>query len=411
MATIQDFIASFASQDNHTTVRQEALGRLSEMAFPNRKTEAWKYTRVAQLTKSSFQNNSGLTPSGNNYDIPGLDCHKLVFVNGKLEANLSDFNQPEEIKIANLGGQEVELEGALDVNNNVFTTINQALFTDGLFLTVGKNIALEKPIHVVHLSLGENSGNQLRHILKLEEGASAEVIFSYLSEDQHNQFNNMVLEAHVGANADLKVIKLQNENEASYHIGKDNIQQDKDSLFSINTLCLGGKMIRNDLEISVNGSNCETVLNGAYVCNENQHVDNHTVVDHKVPDCYSNELYKGILADKSTGVFNGKVFVRQDAQRINAFQSNGNILLSDDASVNTKPELEIYADDVKCSHGTTTGQLDKEAVFYLRARGLSEQSAKKLLVRAFAGETIENISNEVLRDWASNLLDSKFETL
>ncbi len=411
MATIQDFISAFKPQENHTAVREAAMGQLSGMTFPNRKTEAWKYTRVAQLVKSSFKDNSGLTPAASNYKIPELDCHQLVFVNGQLESNLSNFSDQEGVSINHLSDQSVELNGALDINHNVFTAINQALFTDGLFLNVQKNVSAQKPIHVVHISMGENSGNQLRHVINIAEGASAELIFSYLSEDEHSQFNNMVFEAQIGANADLKVIKLQSENGASFHIGKDNVQQDKDSRFSINTLCLGGKMIRNDLEISVNGSNCETVLNGAYVCNANQHVDNHTVVDHKVPDCYSNELYKGILADQSTGVFNGKVFVRPDAQRINAFQSNGNILLSDEATINTKPELEIYADDVKCSHGTTTGQLDKDAIFYLRARGLSEQSAKKLLVRAFAGETVENISNETLRNWAANLLDAKFDTL
>jgi Fe-S cluster assembly protein SufD len=162
------------------------------------------------------------------------------------------------------------------------------------------------------------------------------------------------------------------------------------------------------LNIEVNGENCESNLNGAYLLKGKQHIDNHSVVDHKVPNCNSNELYKGVIDDKGTAVFNGKVFVRKDAQKINAFQSNGNVLMTDDASVNSKPELEIYADDVKCSHGSTTGQLDEEAVFYLRARGLSEKSARKLMVSAFIGDVLDKIENEDVLNYTHRLLESRF---
>ena len=202
-------------------------------------------------------------------------------------------------------------------------------------------------------------------------------------------FTNVISEIHVGKNAKLTIDKLQEENETCSHIATELVNQQQDSNFTINTVTLNGLLVRNNLTIEVNGQNCETNLNGAYILNGNQHVDNHTVVDHKVANCESNELYKGVIDGKATAVFNGKVFVRKDAQKINAFQSNGNVLLSDDATINSKPELEIYADDVKCSHGSTTGQLDEEAVFYLRARGLSEASARQLMVGAF----IEDVTN------------------
>jgi Fe-S cluster assembly protein SufD len=172
---------------------------------------------------------------------------------------------------------------------------------------------------------------------------------------------------------------------------------------------LNGALVRNNLNIDVNGQNCETHLNGAYLLKNKQHVDNHSIVDHKVPNCESHELYKGVIDDNSTAVFNGKVFVRPDAQKINAFQSNGNVLLSDSASINSKPELEIYADDVKCSHGSTTGQLDEEAVFYLRARGLSEKSARHLMVAAFIGDVLDKITNENVKTFTHNILKERFD--
>jgi Fe-S cluster assembly protein SufD len=202
--------------------------------------------------------------------------------------------------------------------------------------------------------------------------------------------------------------KLQLENGADYHFSRENARQDKDSTLTINTLTLSGNLVRNDVHVKVAGQNAETNLNGAYILKNNELVDNHTVVDHLVAHCQSNELYKGVLYDKSTAVFNGKVFVRPDAQKINAFQSNANVLLSDDASVNSKPELEIYADDVKCSHGSTTGQLDESAVFYLRARGLSEKSAKELLVSAFISDVLNKIENKEVLEFTNSFLNKEF---
>lgn len=212
----------------------------------------------------------------------------------------------------------------------------------------------------------------------------------------------------VEANAHLTINKIQYESEANYQIATEQVKQEKDSTFTINTITLNGELVRNNLNIDVLGQNCNTHLNGAYLTKGKQHVDNHTTVDHTVANCESNELYKGVMDDDSTAVFNGKVFVRKDAQKINAFQSNGNVLLSGNATVNSKPELEIYADDVKCSHGSTTGQLDEDAVFYLRARGLSEKNARKLLVSAFIADVLDTIESEEVRAHIDNMLLERF---
>jgi Fe-S cluster assembly protein SufD len=202
--------------------------------------------------------------------------------------------------------------------------------------------------------------------------------------------------------------KIQNDGDANYHFSTENISQLKDSNFTLNTLTLDGAFVRNDVLVNVEGENCETHLNGAYIMKDSQHIDNHTTIDHISPNCNSYELYKGVMDDKSTAVFNGKVFVRPNAQKINAFQSNANVLLSNDAAVNSKPELEIYADDVKCSHGSTTGQLDEEAIFYLRSRGISEAAARQLVVAAFMQDVFLKVASNELKSYIYQQLALRF---
>lgn len=206
----------------------------------------------------------------------------------------------------------------------------------------------------------------------------------------------------------LTLNKFQNESEENYHISSEFVKQTQNSNFKINTITLNGGLVRNDLWIDVTGKNAETHLNGAYILKGSQHIDNHTTVDHLIENCESNELYKGVIDEKATAVFNGKVYVRKNAQKINAYQSNANVLLTDTASVNSKPELEIYADDVKCSHGSTTGQLDEDAIYYLRARGISEKSAKALMVTAFIGDVIEKLDSEEAIKYTHQELHKRF---
>jgi Fe-S cluster assembly protein SufD len=277
-----------------------------------------------------------------------------------------------------------------------------------MFISVDKNVVINEPIQFIHLLSGSNTIANTRNYIQLAPFSKAEIIQSYYSLEAEKAFTNIINEINIAENAMLTINKLQCETENSFHISTDQVAQEKDSNFSINTITLNGTLVRNNLNIEVNGTNCETHLNGIYLLKENQHVDNHTVVDHKAPHCESHELYKGVIDDKATAVFNGKVFVRKDSQKINAFQSNANVLLSDDASVNSKPELEIYADDVKCSHGSTTGQLNEEAVFYLRARGISEKSARHLMVSAFIEDVISKIENEEVTNFTHSIIKEQF---
>ena len=221
-------------------------------------------------------------------------------------------------------------------------------------------------------------------------------------------FINSVSEIVVGENAQLEYNKFQDKEEENYSISTEYVYQKANSHFTINTATFHGALVRNNLTIEIDAENCETNLSGLYLGKNTDHIDNHTIVDHKKPHCNSNEVYRGVLDDNATGVFNGKVFVRQHAQKTNAFQKNNNILLSDNAVVNSKPELEIYADDVKCSHGSTTGQIDEEAVFYLQSRGVSRKSAINLMINAFAKDTLEKISIEALHDYINSKIEERF---
>jgi Fe-S cluster assembly protein SufD len=308
------------------------------------------------------------------------------------------------LSIKEVGSEELKDIG---LENHFFAAINLAYAEDGLFIEIEANKQLKKPIEIVHVSNGNKITN-LRHIFRVKRHAKAEITMSYLSSEKSVSFLNVISNIELEDGAYLTMNKLQVESGTDFHFSREAVKQEKNSNFTLNTLTFNGNFVRNDVTVLVNGQNVETNLNGAYLVKNNQLVDNHTVVDHLVANCQSNELYKGVLYDKSTAVFNGKVFVRPDAQKINAFQSNGNVLLSDDASVNSKPELEIYADDVKCSHGSTTGQLDENAVFYLRARGLSEKSAKELLVSAFISDVLNKIENEEVLNFTNSYLNKQF---
>ena len=395
-----------------SSLRKASWEKLQEEELPTIKIEDWKYTRVAKLGKKGFAVNHGDVKEGiEKYFIPGMESNKLVFVNGFFQADFSSLKEKEVQLISQV--KEDVLLNALEktpfVKENIFTSTNQAYFTDGLFLQLEKNQKLNFPVELVFIQVGKETSAQIKNIIMAAEGSEAEITCSFYQTNAIDTLVNVAFHAYISKNARVTVNKLQSERSGVSHISNENIYQESDSVFTINTFSLYGELVRNDLHIVVNGTNCESNLSSAFLCNGNMHVDNHTLVDHKMPHCVSNELYKGILADKSTGVFNGKVYVRRDAQKINAYQSNANILLSDDAHIYTKPELEIYADDVKCSHGSTTGSLDEEALFYLRARGLSEDSAKKLLVTAFAGDVVDKVENEIIKAFIEEKIFQKLE--
>ena len=392
-------------------LRQKALEVLDNTPFPTTKTEAWKYTRVAKIKNSSLSIQENPVSLIGNFGLT-TDSIQYVFINGHFSEALSSKSYPDGVKVLALSQMdEAEVRvmgGNVLLDGEVFSSINTAYATDGLYVHVSAKMQIEPVIEIIQINTDKNILSNLRHVLVAEAFSEVQFIQRSISVNGSDNFTNVISEIHVGKNAKLSIDKLQEEHESCFQISTELVNQHQDSNFTINTFTLNGLLVRNNITIEVDGQNCETHLNGAYILNGNQHVDNHTVVDHKVANCESNELYKGVIDGKATAVFNGKVYVRKDAQKINAFQSNGNVLLSDDATINSKPELEIYADDVKCSHGSTTGQLDEEAVFYLRARGLSEASARQLMVGAFIEDVIQKIENEAVTDRIHTILKERF---
>lgn len=389
-------------------LKKKAEQVLSEIDMPTTRDEAWKYTRVSKINKVDFKNDLTTIATVGDFNIDP-DAISFVFINGNFQGNLSSPTSINGVKTTVLSQTSEIISSNLEIENELFSAVNTLFLNDGLEININDGVELEKPIQIIHIINGQANMSNFKLIINSGKGSKANVITGFFTEDVAvNSFANITSEINVGENAHLTVDKMQYENEASFHINTELVNQEKDSTFTINTITLNGGLVRNNLQILVNGTNCTTNLNGAYLLKGKQHVDNHTIVDHRVAHCNSNELYKGVIDGDSTAVFNGKVYVRPDAQKINAFQSNGNVLLSDNASINSKPELEIYADDVKCSHGSTTGQLDEGAVFYLRSRGISEDSARRLLVQAFIGDVLEKIENERFHSFVENCLSDRF---
>ena len=384
--------------------------------FPTIRDEYWKYTRTASITSGIFKQNNPAIESLDGYLIPALDAHLVVFVNGEYSKELSNSNLPEGIKILALSEASASDKDAMcehlgmhiKSENQAFNILNTSYFKDVAFVKVEDNVEVTKPIHVLSICAGDNQAMNMRNLVVLGTNSKANVITQFEGEGNTDSFTNVVSEVVVGDGAKGGLYIIQNEGETASHINSTQVTQSNSSQFSVITVTKSGKLVRNNLNYSVNGQACESNMYGVYFTRDNQHVDNHTYVDHLQPNCNSNELYKGVMNDRSTGVFNGKIMVQREAQKTNAFQSNQNILLSDTASIFTKPELEIYADDVKCSHGCTVGQLDEEATFYLQSRGLSKDDATKLLIQAFASDVMEKVEIEALRDSLETFIHNQF---
>jgi len=395
--------------------RTNSFNLLSQLQFPTTKDEAWKYTRLAKISGGNYQLQNGTKESIITELIENLEGTVLVFVNGKYAIELSKIQPEVGVSISPIHRvDKAWLEANTSIGKNqeeLFLLLNDYFAQDGVAIEIEKNTQSTQTVQVLNYITENNSLVATRNAIVIKEGASIELVMSYYAENETNSFSSHITEITIENNANLTLHKIQNEYSSNFTIASEEINQGKDSNVTLHTYTLNGGLVRNNVYANVNGQNSETNLYGIYLLNEKQHVDNHTTIDHQVAHCLSNELYKGVLSDQSTGVFNGKVFVRKDAQKINAFQSNANVLLSDLASMNSKPELEIYADDVKCSHGSTTGQIDEEAIFYLRARGISEKNAKLLMIDAFIGEVIEKNTNGLVKDKIYSLLQHKQEQL
>ncbi|MEZ4922625.1 MAG: Fe-S cluster assembly protein SufD [Crocinitomicaceae bacterium] len=393
--TISEKVQSFIQhlEVPTTNFQKNALNKLEEQDFPTSKDEYWKYTRLAKLTKNAFVQHND--PDRLNLTKYIISNDYLVVVNGYIREDLSQYSKLNwEIDFP--GSDRMAENSTFNqyLTDDIFTNLNSAFFEKVVNIRIGEKKINEGPLQIIYITRGKDVIANNRLFVEAGKFSESQIIETFVSYDADNCFNNQVSEVYVHENAKLSIHKIQVESDTNSHISTEQIHQEKDSYFQINTSSLSGQLVRNNINIIVDGENCETHMNGAIVTKDNQHIDNHTFVDHKKGHCFSNENYKYVLNGKSTGVFNGRVVVEKDSQKINAYQNNGNILLSDSASINSKPELEIYADDVKCSHGSTTGQLDEQAVFYLQSRGISKSKAKNLLIMAFIEEVIEEIENK-----------------
>ena len=291
--------------------------------------------------------------------------------------------------------------------------MNTAFANDGAFIYIPDNVTVIDPIHIISINgnAEENILSQPRNLIITGKNSKVTIIETYNSITDKAHFTNVVTEVIAGENSNIEMYKIQDENLNSFQVSLTQVEQKKNSVFTVYTVTTGGAIVRNDVNSVLDDEGCETHLYGLYLTDGSQHVDNHTLMDHAKPHCLSNELYKGVLNGKSRAVFNGKVFVRPDAQKTNAYQSNKNILLSPDATVDTKPQLEIYADDVKCSHGATVGQLDEESLFYLRSRGISKDMARSILIRAFANDIFDEMKNNELHEHLNNMVFEKLNNI
>lgn len=418
---ISEFESSKASLFGNTVFREQAMESFYKQGIPNRNQEEYKYLNIDLLLKGEFSFTINKTLAGNQIEHLKIlnDAYIVIIENGIFRDSLSELQDlPTGLSICSLAEAsnnhssvfEKHFAGYADINTDAFIALNTAMAKDGVFIHIAKNTIIEKPVHIIHVSKqNKNSIINSRNLIIIEPNAQVKIVESYETLDSTAKiFNNALTEIIAKENTIVEHYKIQDENNFGYLLNTTQIVQKKKSVFSTHTFTLSGSLVRNNLNIVLDDEGIESHLHGLYLTNENQVVDNHTLVDHRKPKCTSNELYKGIIDGKSTATFNGKIFVRKHAQQTNAFQSNKNILLSDDGTINTKPQLEIYADDVKCSHGTSTGKLDEDKIFYLRARGLSEASAKKLLLYAFASEVVNSIKIDALREYLEAKISERF---
>ena len=394
--------------------RQSAIEFFQHNGFPTTRQENWKYTDVRSIARHAFTTSSISDIELSTQDLDRirfteLDCHELVMVNGHFSsANSRIGNLPDGVIIRDLDSalkQESDLVTkyiAQVADNNVssFTALNTAFIENGCFIFIPDNVVIDKPINVLYLSgrIEHDLATLPRNVIVLGNNAGAVAIESYIGLDESRYFTNTVSEVSLAAGSRLTHYKIQQEGRNSYHIGNFYVNQQQDSHCESHSISLGASLARNDIHAQLNAEGAEIILNGLYMAGDKQHIDNHTRIDHLKPNTRSEEYYRGILNDNARGVFNGKVVVHKDAQKTDAHQSNANLLLSDNAEVDTKPELEIYADDVKCAHGATVGQLDSNMLFYLRSRAIDEETAKSLLCFAFAEEIIKRIRFKPIRD-------------
>ena len=399
-----------APKSRWQNLRQEGRTKFRALPIPTAKTEDWRFTSVTPLLQQSFV--LPTVPTIDAKALPALsrpDALRLTFVDGWFVPALSRLEGvPAGVLLGNLAEPGANAEKLLphlarvaETRDHVFTALNQALLHDGAYLVLPANVVLDRPVEILYVTegAGKNIDVHPRTLIVAGPHSRATVVERFLGlPGTGRPFVNAVAEIVLAEGAFVDHVKIQQESDRTFHLANTQVVQARGSNFTTHSILLGGAWVRNEIRVRFDDEGCEATVNGLYVGRGTQHLDNHTVIDHAKAHCNSHEIYKGVLADKSHGVFNGKIFVRKDAQKTDAKQTNKVLLLSDDATINTKPQLEIFADDVKCTHGATVGQLAEDQVYYLRSRGIGEEEARRILTFAFANDIVGRIKLDAIRD-------------
>jgi Fe-S cluster assembly protein SufD len=403
-------------------IRSEAIRNFELKGFPSKKEEAWKYTSLSSLQKIDFsifprEENELVYQDVKKYFLHEIDTYKIVFIDGIYSSYLSETTHDGvDICLMSSALTKAMYKPVLDVYFNKvaskeesLTTLNTAFSREGAYIYIPKHKAPKKPVEIIHFSTGNEASLLLqpRNLIVVEENAELQVIERHQSLTENEVLTNSVTEIFAGKHAIVDYYKVQNNLETASLIDNTYISQKNKSVVNVHTFSFGGKLTRNNLNFYQAGEHIDSTLKGVTILGARQHVDHHTLVHHQQPNCESHQDYKGIYGENSTGVFNGKIIVDKIAQKTNAFQQNNNILISDKATINTKPQLEIFADDVKCSHGCTIGQLDEEALFYLQTRGIPKKEATALLMYAFANNVLESVRIPELKKRINKLIANK----
>ena len=396
------------------SIREAGIAALDNTALPTRKTESWKYTSLYSLTEANYlQQGNAANFSESDLDkftFTGLDVYRLVFVDGRFDETLSDsIAEITATPFSKLDGKDTltaKLNATFTLEKHFFAQLNSSLLDDGLLIEIPANKKLSKPIHLLQINTqqAEHFYSQQRVIVVAGAGSQATLIDHRDSVGDSNSIYNNLTEIHLGANANLAHITLQLEAETQVAISGTHVKQSRDSHYQHYLVATGSKIKRNDLQANLTESNTQTTLHGVYLCKHRQHIDNQTAIDHIAPHCNSEETYRGLITDKGKATFNGRIHIHPDAQKTEAHLNNKNLLLSNQAEINTKPELEIYADDVKCSHGATIGQLDEKSLFYFQSRGIDRQSAEAMLCFGFINAMVDELPLAAVQNYVADRL-------
>ena len=402
-------------------IRTEAIKTFEVEGFPTKRQEAWKYTSLNSVLKHDYsvfpKHEKALEfKDVKKYFLHEIDSYKIIFIDGKYSSHLSQTTH-DGIDVCLMSSALTKPKYRLIIENyfnkiayyDGLSSLNTAFSAEGAYIHIPKNKLVEKPIQILHFSTGNESALMLqpRNLVVVDENSHVQIIERHQSLTDNPILTNSVTEIFANKRAIVDYYKIQNDKSTASLIDNTFINQKQESIAKVHTFSFGGKLTRNNLNYYQNGERIDSTMKGITIIGDKQHVDHNTLVHHIEPNCESHQDYKGIFDDRATGVFNGKVVVEKEAQKTNAFQANNNVLISDKASINTKPQLEIFADDVKCSHGCTIGQLDESAMFYLRSRGIPEKEAKALLMFAFSNNVLDSVKIPVLKNRITRIIANK----